>query len=476
MLSYLKTHKTSLLFGVLALLFYGTFAYDVVRSDFTRLFLLYAALFFISYKLIQFNKANFWLLAGIAITARCMFLFAIPNLSQDFYRFIWDGRMLAQGFNPYLSTPLSFFEAGNTTIIPQARALYEGMGTLNASHFTNYPPINQLCFVIAGLLSGKSILGAAIIFRLQIILADIGILLIGRKLLRALKLPEYNIFWFILNPYIIIEMTGNLHYESVMLFFVVLCLYLLQQKKWIWAAVALGLSVSVKLIPLLFLPLFLQYFLTGGNALRKPHFRSSFPLGIRFRESVRLLPKLIIFYVIVLGAVLLSFVPFLSGDFASNFGASIALWFQKFEFNASIYYIIRWIGYQTIGWNIIEDVGKILPLIFISILLLMTFFRKNASLIQLITAMVLSISLYFALSTTVHPWYVATPLLLCVFTRYRFPLVWSFFVILSYTAYGATGFKENLWFVALEYITVFSVAIYEIAVSPQRQRALTFLR
>ena len=56
------------------------------------------------------------------------------------------------------------------------------MGELNGSHFTNYPPIKQLVFMIAALLSGKSIIGSAIVFRIFILAADIGTLYFGKKL------------------------------------------------------------------------------------------------------------------------------------------------------------------------------------------------------------------------------------------------------------------------------------------------------
>lgn len=164
----------------------------------------------------------------------------------------------------------------------------------------------------------------------------------------------------------------------------------------------------------------------------------------------------------MIGVVILTFLPFLTNEFAENFGASIALWFKKFEFNASIYYIIRYVGYQTIGWNIIADVGPLLPKIVLGFLIVIAFFRNNRSLQATITAILIGISFYFLMSTTVHPWYVATPLLLCVFTRYRFPLVWSATVMLSYSAYGANGFNENLWLVAIEYIIVIVFFIWEV--------------
>ncbi|MFC5048185.1 glycosyltransferase 87 family protein [Aquimarina hainanensis] len=441
-----KYNKSSLVLILTCAILYYSFAYTTLRTDFVKVFSLWGALFFLSYKIFQLHKGDYKLLAFTALLFRVIFLFATPNLSQDFYRFIWDGRMLLEGMNPYLSLPETWIKAGNSPVA-QAIELYQGMGPLNGSHFTNYPPISQLAYAIAALLSPNSILGAAIVFRLILISADIGIFFIGRKLLKKLHLQENRIFWYILNPFIIIELTGNLHFEALMIFFIVWSLYLIVQNKWFWAGIVLALSVSVKLIPLLFLPLFFQKYF--------------------FSEKKRLFGflKLCGFYSVVLISTLLLFIPFLSKTFIQNFSTTIALWFQNFEFNASIYYIIRWIGYQTIGWNIIATAGKILPLVFLCLLLILSFFRKNKETIPLITAMLISISVYYFLSTTVHPWYIAVPLFLCIFTPYRFPIVWSFLIILSYTAYTDLGFKENLWMVAIEYILVISVFVYESFIS-----------
>jgi len=412
---------------------------------------LYGGLFYITYLAIEKWKLPFWWLATFGVLFRLVFIVAIPNLSQDFYRFLWDGRMLVQGVNPYIVTPQLFFtdlsialELTQGKQVAEAAQLYAGMGELNASHYSNYPPINQLFFSIAALFAGKSVLGSVVVLRVLIMLADVGILYFGRKLLKGLQLPENKIFWYFLSPFVIIEMTGNLHFESVMLFFVVWALYVLYKEKWMWAAVLLGISVSVKLLPLLFLPLFFKWFLKKLIAV--------------FQN----LAKLFLFYIVLLGTVLLTFAPFLSSEFISNFSTTIGLWFQSFEFNASVYYVIRWIGYQAVGWNIIASVGKILPLVVIVFLLVLTFFRKNTSTRQLITSMLFGVSFYFLLSTTVHPWYIATPLLLSVFTKYRFPIVWSAMVFLSYSAYGPTGFQENLWLVAVEYLVVIGFATWEI--------------
>lgn len=460
--AFIRTQKLPLLVALTCVVLYIVFAYNLERSDFIKLITLIVGLFFLTHHLINQFGYNFWMLAGLGVFFRVVFFPAIPNLSQDFYRFIWDGRLLVQGVNPYSITPLSYLTDLSTALevtsgktVAEAVTLFNGMGDLNASHYSNYPPINQFCFVIASFFAGKSIVGSVMVLRVLIISADIGILYVGKKILAHLNLPVNNIFWYFLNPFIIIELTGNLHFEGVMLFFVVWAFYLLFKGKWIWAAVWLGLSISVKLIPLLFLPLFLHYFRINKKL---PKATSDLTAPNR---SLGLL-KLIIFYIVILGTAILTFIPFISPEFISNFAATIGLWFQNFEFNASIYYIVRWIGYQVVGWNIIGTAGKVLPLITLTIILLLSFFRKNHTQQQLITAILFAVSIYFLLSTTVHPWYIATPLLLSVFTTYRFPVVWSAAVMLSYAAYGKEGFDENLWLVAAEYIIVIAFAITEI--------------
>lgn len=435
-----QKNRTILLISV-GILFYFLTAYFLDRTNFTQLIVQYLILFIPFWYLITKEKNNFTLLVAISILFRLVFLFAIPNLSQDFYRFIWDGRLILEGLNPYISLPETFIKKGNFPII-EAIDLYDGMGTLNGSHYTNYPPINQLSFLLAAIFAKTSILWSIVVLRLQIILADIGIIYFGKKILEKLNIPVHHIFLYALNPFIIIELTGNLHFESVMLFFLVWSLYLLLQRKWIWAALIFGLSVSVKLIPLLFLPLFYQWF-------------------TKDKKTTGIL-KFLSFSAIIIGLNVLLFLPFLSSNLLSNYLDSVGLWFQNFEFNASIYYIAREIGTLFRGYNEIAIIGKILPVFTIIFLAIITFFRKNNSPQQLLTALLFGLSFYYFMATTVHPWYIASLVLLSVFTKYRYPIVWSVVIILSYQAYANNPWQENAWFILLEYLLVYGVLFWEI--------------
>ena len=446
---FLKLYRNPLLFAAFCSILYWSFGFDLIRSDFVKLISLSGALFALTYWLIKSYGWNFWLLAGMGVIFRLILFPAVPSLSQDFYRFLWDGRLLVQGINPYLITPEAYISAGNQ-VVPQAQELYDGMGALNGSHYSNYPPINQLIFAIASVFTQHSIVGSVIVFKIIMLLADLGILYFGRKLLLKLKLPPSRIFWYFLNPFIIIEMTGNLHCEGIMLLFLVWAIYLLFKKKWVWAAVIFGLSISVKLLPLLLLPLLYKWF-----------FKKEVSTALNLTSAIK-------FYAVVAGTVALTFAPFLSSEFILNFSATIKLWFQTFEFNASVYYIIRWIGFQIVGWNVIETVGKVLPIVVILSILCLALFRRSktdndiSEMKHLITSMLFAVAIYFLLSTTVHPWYIATPLLLSIFTKYKFPIIWSLVVFLSYSAYGINGFYENLWLVALEYAAVVGFFLWEL--------------
>lgn len=433
MKKFLSLHKIPLLIFLSCCAFYLAFSYDLERTDFFKLLSLWGGLFVLSYKFFQLQRYNLKILLAAAIIFRLLFLFAIPNLSQDFYRFIWDGRLLLEGINPYLMTPAEYFSSGDLPF-SGAQELYEGMSSLSARNPTNYPPLNQLFFALAALFGGNSILTSVVWLRIFIIAADIGIFYFGRKLLRNLKFPESNIFLYLLNPLVIIELTGNLHFEGVMLFFLLAALYILQCQKWLFSALFFSCSIAVKLIPLMFLPLLFRR------------------LGWK---------RALVYYAVTGFLLLLFFLPFLSGAFAENFFSSINLWFQKFEFNASIYYLIRWIGYEVEGYNIIGYAGPALAgVVFVSILF-MAILKRNQEIRGLLTSMMFGMGIYLLLATTVHPWYLATPLLLSVFTRYKFVQVWSLMVVLSYFAYSQPDYKENLWIIALEYVVIFGVMVYE---------------
>jgi alpha-1,6-mannosyltransferase len=52
-----------------------------------------------------------------------------------------------------------------------------------------------------------------------------------------------------------------------------------------------------------------------------------------------------------------------------------------------------------------------------------------------------------------------------VFTNYRFMLVWSFTIFLTYSTYSNPDFQENFWLISMEYFIVFSFFTYEVFIN-----------
>lgn len=97
-------YKTSML-AVLGISTYAYLAYGLERTQFGLLLGLYAVSFVVYLGLYGLKKGNFTTLLFVGISFRLIFLLALPNLSQDYYRFIWDGHLTAHFINPYLEVP-----------------------------------------------------------------------------------------------------------------------------------------------------------------------------------------------------------------------------------------------------------------------------------------------------------------------------------------------------------------------------------
>lgn len=412
---------------------YALWAYDLERFEHFTLLTLYSVLFGCYYLILRQVKIKEQHLTYLALALRLVFIAAIPNLSQDFYRFIWDGRLILSGLNPYLTTPDNLM-ISQPNLFPQMKTLFEGMRALSAGHYSNYPPLHQLPFILAAIISKHSILGSVVVLRLLLIGADIGILFFGKKLLRKLQLPTRNIYWFILNPLVIIELTGNLHFEGLMLFFFVMALYYVHTKRWHLAALTMALSIAVKLVPILSLPLFLN------------------KLG--WKKSIR-------FYLTVGIVFMLLFAPFLKDNFLENYSATIGLWFSKFEFNASFYYLLNW-GLETIlNFELIHSMG-IIVVSFIGLQIIYQLLQNKTKTTALITTVLWVFTGYYLISTTVHPWYIISLLLLSIFTPFKFARVWSYSLILSYFAYHQFSVEEKGVILCLEYLPVLGLLAWEL--------------
>jgi hypothetical protein len=69
---------------------------------------------------------------------------------------------------------------------------------------------------------------------------------------------------------------------------------------------------------------------------------------------------------------------------------------------------------------------------------------------------------YFILGTTVHPWYITTIVAFASLTHWRYPVIWSFMIFLTYINYRMPEFREDLVIVFVEYAVVCIFAFVEL--------------
>ncbi len=398
--------------------------YFTPRQSFGQLIGLYSALFVIYFFLVK-RIENACEVIFLGVFFRLLLLFAVPALSDDFYRFVWDGRLLFKGINPYTALPNDFVQTIDFQKVISDRTIFEKLNSPN--YYTVYPPLNQLIFAASAALSQGSLFGNVIVLRIFIVLAEIALLLM---LIKNEQCDRVNLYAF--NPLIIIELTGNLHFEGVVMCLLVLAFYVgvKNQKSLILSSFLFACAVCVKMLPLIFIPLIIK--------------QLGWKKGITYASLVGLFTALF-------------FLPFLDQQLIEKLFSSVNLYFQKFEFNASIYYLVRAVGFKIFGYNIIGTAGKIMAFLTFSGVLLISWKSKN-----LFVGALAILTLYFAMATTVHPWYVTNLLVIAIFTSFRYPIIWSYTVFFSYATYQTNLYQENLYLVTLEYVLVLGMMIYEL--------------
>jgi len=94
------------------------------------------------------DKRETEILLWISMGFRLIFIIAIPALSDDYFRFIWDGKLFVNGINPYLSIPSEIINTDLAKTAGLSQELYKGLNS--PEYFSVYPPVNQLLFAIGG--------------------------------------------------------------------------------------------------------------------------------------------------------------------------------------------------------------------------------------------------------------------------------------------------------------------------------------
>ena len=408
----------------------------VERTQTTTLLLTYGVSFLSYFWVLRLTRVSWNILLGTGLLMRLVFFLELPHLSDDFFRFIWDGTILANGRSPYGLLPQEALNLGIPGITP---SFFDQLNS--PEYYTIYPPLNQAIFWISATLGGPDEwLTSVNVIRSFLLFADLGSVFLLRSLLQKRGANSHLAYWYFLNPLVVLEFTGNLHFEGLVIFFLLFGIHQFQSSK-IWGQ-GLGFAgaIATKLVPLIFLP----------AVLMKQWPKRGF-----------------IVCLLTLVVASITFLPLISSALVSGMGSSIGLYFQSFEFNASIYFIVREIGFAVKGYNLIQQIGPWLGIS--TFLLIMTWsfvastFKKELPLILLG-----SLCIYLLLSTTVHPWYVLPLIPLGILSGYYFPVVWSLVIFLTYAGYSQEGFQLPMIWIIVEYLVVLAVFVLEIFIKREK--------
>ena len=416
--------------GLVLVLLYFYLFYFVQRWESLQLISVYI-LIFLGYLLLIQQKSKFQLrhLIWLAIILRLIPIASTPALSDDFYRFIWDGLVWSNGINPFYLTPKALLETDLINANDYLLSIYELLNSQET--YTVYPAIPQYINIIAVKLFPGNLIGTITIMRFFILLMEIGSIYFLIQLLGLYKQDLKLVIIYALNPLVIIELSGNLHHEGLMIMFFLGFFYYLKKQRTSLSAGFMAFSVASKLLPLMFLPFIL--------------FRTKNPIR---------------FSLILLICLALLFFPLLDQSFLFGMKSSLELYYQKFEFNAGLYYLAREIGYWYYGYNAIGLIGKaffILASIGIALITLGGILRK----INEPNVLTFLYLLFLLFSLIIHPWYILMLMALAPLSKLRFSLSWSFLIFLSYLGYSQTGFIENYWVVVIEYLGLVIALFYD---------------
>ena len=179
-----------------------------------------------------------------AIGFRVMLLAVPPSLSDDIYRYRWDGRVQAANLNPYTEPPASSELAALRDPL-WLRINYPAIRTI-------YGPLAQWLFRVTYQLDSRPIA-----FQAMATLGDLLCIGLLFGCLRRWKLPEWRIALYAWSPLAILESASNGHFDSWPTAALMLGVLASISNKSLLSTFAFSAGTLVKTWPLIWLPLML---------------------------------------------------------------------------------------------------------------------------------------------------------------------------------------------------------------------------
>ena len=170
------------------------------------------------------------------------FLLMPPGSDDDIHRYVWDGRVQRLGYNPYIVVPSDPALAMLHT--PETR-------TLNNPDVPSPYPAGAQLFFRAVTAVHESIFALKVTF----VLCDLAIVLVLLDILRCSEQAAHWVLAYAWNP-LLAAGAGSGHIDIVGVLLLLVSVAALVRRWRAVAALAFGLAVAVKLLPIVLLPLY----------------------------------------------------------------------------------------------------------------------------------------------------------------------------------------------------------------------------
>jgi hypothetical protein len=340
----------------------------VYNGAFAIAFVLYflAAALVLSPRLGAIGRWGLLLILALALLPRLVLLTSMPALSDDLYRYIWDGKVIAAGIDPYRHAPDA----------PELAHLRDRLWdpVNQKTQHTPYPPAAQAVFALTYRIAPDSIKAQQVVATLADLLV-VGALLL---LLARLGLPRERVLLYAWSPLPTLHFAHSAHNDALMIAPLILALALVVGPQGTGRAARIGSGLAlafgglVKLVPLLLAPPLLRRW--------------------RFPGTVALAAGLA-----------LGIVPFLNADLTILNGLGTEA--GEAVFNDSLHYVLIRL-FAPLGTSASTIVGLISAAALV-IASLALFLRPPANDLGLVRGGAFLLGLAILLNAVVEPWYLA---------------------------------------------------------------------
>ena len=212
--------------------------------EFVALMLLAGALYLAGVYIVQRGKcslAALFIILAASVIFRLFFLSLSPTLSEDVYRYQWEGRIVRAGINPYTVYPA----------MPELRWAQNPGHPVETGRTTPtlYPPLSEAAFAGVRTVAGYKRLFTALD------LATIALILF---LLAATQEPLQRVLIYAWNPAVLIAFAASGHNDSLANMMLLTAILLIIGRRRALSIAFLALAVLSKLFPVFLLPVFLK--------------------------------------------------------------------------------------------------------------------------------------------------------------------------------------------------------------------------